>query len=99
MCVLSADKGEGFSLHVGGGAPMMRVNGQLYSMLSRRMEHCWFFVDSSFDPYFKKMTKKELSFTRAFRLYSVRIYTCSFSHFTQAAFRIYRVLRPISENG
>ena len=54
MCVLSADKGEGFSLHVGGGAPMMRVNGQLYSMLSRRMEHCWFFVDSSFDPYFKK---------------------------------------------
>ena len=67
MCVLSADKGEGFSLHVGGGAPMMRVNGQLYSMISRRMEHCWFFVDSSFDPYFKKMTKKELSFARAFR--------------------------------
>ena len=40
-----------------GGAPMMRVNGQLYSTMSRRSEHCWFFVDGTFDPYYKNLTK------------------------------------------
>ena len=67
MCVITAEKGEGFSIHVGGGAPMMRVNGQLYSKMSRRSEHCWFFVDSTFDPYYKSLTKKELTFVISFR--------------------------------
>ena len=61
------EKGEGLTLHKGGGAPMLRVNGQLHATISRRAQNCWFIVDSHFDKYFSSLTKKELTLAAQFR--------------------------------
>ena len=59
--------------------PRLGVNGQLHGIVSRQAKNCWFIVDSEFDKYYKKLTKKELTFAFAFReilrTYNSRLFT------------------------
>jgi len=65
--ILSAEKGTGFSYHVGHHSPCLRVCGTLHQRLQRTTESCWFVHDASYTKTFQRLSAKFQSATRWFR--------------------------------